>query len=151
MGLYDLLQAQPNQNIQMDIDKYSVGFQPSFGVSNTKIKRPDSKKKYGEGKEAAMIRDEMGNFDPMTSDAMRLIKAYYGNSLRLSELKGIINAIREYLFQKDIFLPKLSRNANRNYQLCIKYIQDHFEVMRDIFPFVRLHDNLGNIIPVHEF
>lgn len=151
MGVNDLLQAQPDQNFQIDINKYSFGFQQSFGVSNSKIKRSDSKKKYGEGKEAAMIRDEMGNFDPMTSNAMRLIKAYYGNSLRLSELKGIINAIREYLYQKDIFLPKLSRNANRNYQLCIKYIQDHFEVMKDIFPFVKLHDNQGNIIPVHDF
>lgn len=150
MGLNDLLQDQPDQTYHSNMDRY-MRLQKSSSSSNSKNKKMDSKKKYGEGKEAAMIRDEMGDFDPMSSKAMQTIKAYYGNSLRLSEIKGIINAIRDYLYQKGIFLPKLSRNANRNYQLCIKYIEDHFDIMSEIIPFVNLYDNQGNNIPLHEF
>lgn len=151
MGLSDNAQVQSVQNFQTNTKSFVPSSPHSEESTKTKIKKFDTKKKYGEGKEAAMIRGEMGNFDPMSSDAMQLLKIYYGNSLRLSEIKGIINAIRDYLYLKGIFLPKLSRNANRNYQLCVKYVQDHFEIMKEIIPFVRLHDGQGNYIPVHEF
>lgn len=153
MGLYDATDIQIEGNGTC-VSKLNSKCRAShfYDISNSNIQKINNcKKKYGEGKEAAMIRDEMGGFDPMSSEAMQFLKINFGNSLRLSELKGIINAVREYFSSKGVFLPKLSRNANRNYQLCVKYVQDNFELMKRIIPYVRLCDGQGNIIPIHEF
>lgn len=109
-------------------------------------KNSQRKGKFGEGKEAIMIREEIGDFNINSSDAMKLIKEYFGDSLRISEIKGIINATRDYLSQKNINLPKLTRNENRNFQLCIKYIQNNIEIFKKIIPFIQLGDNQGRII-----
>lgn len=109
-------------------------------------KNNQRKGKFGEGKEAIMIREEIGDFNINSSDAMKLIKEYFGDSLRISEIKGIINATRDYLSQKNINLPKLTRNENRNFQLCIKYIQNNIEIFKKIIPFIQLGDNQGRII-----
>lgn len=109
-------------------------------------KNNQKKGKFGEGKEAIMIREEIGDFNINSSDAMKLIKEYFGDSLRISEIKGIINATRDYLSQKNINLPKLTRNENRNFQLCIKYIQNNIEIFKKIIPFIQLGDNQGRII-----
>lgn len=106
----------------------------------------EKKKKYGSGKEASMIRDEMGDFDPLNSDAMKLLKENFGDSLRTNELKGIINSLRSYLVIKGIELPKLTRNANRSFLLCVKYVNDHYEILKDLIPFVKLCDDNGNNI-----
>lgn len=109
-------------------------------------KNNQRKGKFGEGKEAIMIREEIGDFNINSSDAMKLIKEYFGDSLRIFEIKGIINATRDYLSQKNINLPKLTRNENRNFQLCIKYIQNNIEIFKKIIPFIQLGDNQGRII-----
>lgn len=117
-------------------------------MSNNNASMTKEKRRYGDGKEANMIRDELGDFDLISSEAMKLIKDNFGESLRINELKGIINAIREHLSKKGITLPKLSRNANRSFQLCVKYVQDNLEFMKDVIPLITLYDQEGEPIPV---
>lgn len=131
--------------IQLDLidNIISINNAPNINCTNNK------KRSYGNGKEAIMIRGDIGDFDLVSSEAMKLIKRNFGESLRLTELKGIINAVREHLSKKGIYLPRLSRNANRSFQLCVKYVQDNLEWMRDILPYVKLCDNEGTPISVN--
>ena len=92
---------------------------PKFELPIIKPVLPEisTNKKYGFGKEAQLVREEIGNFDISSCQAMKLLKIQFGDSLRTSEIKGIINAVSIYLESKNIYLPKLSRNAKRSFLL----------------------------------
>lgn len=124
-----------------------------FIIDVSKINRPfnnSDSKKYGAGKEATMVRDEIGDFDITSSKAMTILKTKFGNSLRTTELKGIIYSITDYLEQKKVYLPKLTRNAKRSFLLLVKYVDDNFEIFKDILPHVTLCDEDGkNIVYSH--
>lgn len=97
--------------------------------------------KYGEGKEAMGAKEEIGDFDLASSAAYSYLTTLYGRPPKLSKLKTIITASIEYLrMKRGIYLPKMSRNANRNYRICMKYIDEHLIVLRSILPFVKLYD-----------
>ncbi|KAK8858239.1 hypothetical protein M9Y10_013340 [Tritrichomonas musculus] len=146
MSMNNAVLIQPNPIIP-DISINSINDISSLiHLSNFEFKS-----NYGKGKEAHMIRNEIGDFDLMKSDAMKLLRQYYGYSLRITELKGLINAVRDYMGRKGVNMPKLSRNANRSFQLCVKYIQDNIEVMQKIIPFVKLGDSQCNAIPLSEY
>ncbi|OHT14367.1 hypothetical protein TRFO_15288 [Tritrichomonas foetus] len=107
--------------------------------------------KYGHGKEAMTIRDELKGFNPSTSQAMMLVKQNFGTSVRLSEIKALLNSIIEHLKPKKIYLPKLTRNENRSYPLCIKYIQDHIEILEPYLKMAKFCTERKTVIPVHDF
>lgn len=140
-----------NQEIPKIQFNFINNLNPITDLAFYNITNIGNKRRYGDGKEASMIRDEIGDFDLNSSEAMELIKKNFGGSLRITELKGIINAIRDHLSKKNIYLPKLTRNANRSFQLCVKYVQDHIEWIKPLIPYVKLLDNDGNAIPVNDF
>ena len=95
----------------------------------------NKKEIYGQGNEAKIIREELGNFDVYESEAYKRIIKQFGRSIRFSELLGIINTIKIYLENKtNKVLPPIKRNEKRSFPLLIKYIQQNNEL---IFPYLQ--------------
>ena len=100
-----------------------------------KNQKKNKKEIYGQGNEAKMIREELGNFDVYESEAYKRIIKQFGRSIRFSELLGIINTIKIYLENKtNKVLPPIKRNEKRSFLLLIKYIQQNNEL---IFPYLQ--------------
>jgi hypothetical protein len=91
--------------------------------------------RYGFGQEARAVHEEIGDFDWHNSLAYCAIKRYFGETLRLKELKGLIYAAALYLKEKQgKRLPDLSRNTKRNFPLLIKYVQANYEFIVPVLP-----------------
>ena len=106
-----------------------------FELDDEKKLTKNKKEIYGQGNEAKMIREELGNFDVYESEAYKRIIKQFGRSIRFSELLGIINTIKIYLENKtNKVLPPIKRNEKRSFPLLIKYIQQNNEL---IFPYLQ--------------
>jgi hypothetical protein len=104
---------------------------------------------YGFGYEARAVHDEIGAFDWYNSPAYHAIKQHFGETLRLKELKGLINAATFYLKEKQgKRLPDLSRNAKRNFPLLIKYVQANYEFIVPVLPKLSLCDSDRRPLPL---
>jgi hypothetical protein len=104
---------------------------------------------YGKGFEAQQVRNELGTFDYQCSRAWASIEYYFGASIRLRELKGIISAITGYLrMRRGVDLPELSRNTKRSVPLMVKYVEMHSEYFLPLFPCVSLADIHKEVIPL---
>lgn len=100
---------------------------------------------YGHGTEARSVQMEIGDFDYLSSQAHAAIIHYFGTTLKLRELKGIVVSIRAFLESKHgIHLPQMSRNTKRSYPLMIKYIQDNLDAIVPVFPVIELLDERRN-------
>ncbi|MDR1032003.1 MAG: hypothetical protein LBL30_02675 [Holosporales bacterium] len=104
---------------------------------------------YGQGIEAEGVRRELGDFDYQSSRAQQAIIKHFGSTVRLKELKAIVESIRYYLGKKyGIALPKPSRNAKRNMPLLVKYIDEHYDHVVTIFSHISLCDKDKRRIPL---
>jgi hypothetical protein len=103
---------------------------------------------YGEGREAQVVRDELGDFDYATSVAWKAITDYFGVNLRLRELKGIVFGLIHHIQNlSGVELPMPSRNAKRNLPLLVKYVNTHYAELAPFFRCVRLYDEDWQAIP----
>jgi hypothetical protein len=104
---------------------------------------------YGQGSEAFAVCEELDDFDYLHCPAWSAIVETFGAAMRLRELKGFVDAIRTFLqVRSGIELPKLSRNAKRNLGLLVKYINEHYNEIVPVFPYVTLLDGDAQPIPV---
>jgi hypothetical protein len=103
---------------------------------------------YGRGSEAQQVQREIGDFEYLSSSAWKSIRFYFGSSIRLRELKGIVTAMQKYhrlKFRQD--LPKLSRNGKRCFPLLVKYIAENIDFFQSVFPLVSLANANKQAIP----
>jgi hypothetical protein len=114
-----------------------------------RIKVTCRKAKYGHGREAETIRKDLDGFDRDQSPASNAVRAAFGSTLRLRELRGIVDTIRAWWQVNDgTYLPPLSRNAKRSFLLTLKYIDEHYDQIVPRFPHVILCDDDGQRIPL---
>lgn len=118
-------------------------------LNNNNSEPPKKSKKdiYGKGPEANNIKEKLGDFDVYHSRAYETVINNFGRSVRLNELLGIINSIRQYAFLKNHQgIPALNRDEKRSFSLLIKYIETNYDLIVPYFPFVKLCDSNGKPI-----
>lgn len=98
------------------------------------------KRRYGEGMEACAMKRELGTFDFESCPAWSAITYYFGRTLRLRELKGIVLSIIHHVSESGTTLPRLSRNSKRSLGLLVKYINDHYSIFVPLLRSVTLCD-----------
>lgn len=121
----------------------------SNNLNNNNSEPPKKSKKdiYGKGKEANKIKGKIGDFDAYHSRAYETIINNFGRSVRLNELLGIINSIRQYAFLKNHQgIPAPNRDEKRSFPLLIKYIETNYDLIVPYFPFIELCDSNGKPI-----
>lgn len=144
----------PQINLKQSLMNYIIPpCAPPFPICSSSNINCDSldknrKEMYGHGSEAKNISEKLGNFQIDNSFAYHFIKTKFGRSLRFNELIGIVKSIQAYCSQKGIVLPPITRNEKRSFQLLIKYVDDHFEILRPILEKVTLCDESFNPIPL---
>lgn len=117
--------------------------------TNEQEQKRNRKEIYGKGNEAKVIRDEIGDFNINESIAYKTIIKYFGRSVRLSEVLGILNSIQIYLqIKTKTTLPLISRNEKRSFQLLMKYIERNSELIFPFFQYISLCDSSFQIIPL---
>jgi hypothetical protein len=100
------------------------------------------KPQYGTGWEAQAVHAEIGTFDYRNSAACAAILEYFGPSVRLRELKGIVFLAPDFLrAQQNVVLPKVPRNAKRNFPLLVRFVDQHLDVLRPVIAHIRLLDD----------
>ena len=95
---------------------------------------------YGFGKEAAATRAELRDFDYKQSMAMALVLQVFGYKLRFNELKGVVMALADFLAEKGVELPALTRGTKRSLPLLLKYINENIAIFSRWLPSVTLVD-----------
>ncbi len=102
---------------------------------------------YGKGKEANNVKEKLGDFDFYHSKAYETVINNFGRSVRLCELLGIIDSIRQYAFIKSCqTIPVSNRDEKRSFPLLIKYIETNYDLIVPYFHFVKLCDSNGKPI-----
>jgi hypothetical protein len=93
-------------------------------------------------------QQDLEDFGLEASPAYQAIQATFGTSLRLRELKGIVNVVRIWWKVKDrTYLPELSRNQQRSVLLLVKYIDNHYHKIVPLFRHMALLDKERQAIP----
>ena len=73
----------------------------NWTVPNNDVKHIANRKKaYGEGYEAQAVRHELGDFDYLGSKGYYLVVHYFGDTIRLRELKAVVFTIIHHLQTK---------------------------------------------------
>jgi hypothetical protein len=104
---------------------------------------------YGGGSEARAVKEELGDFDPETSAALRVVREYFGSTIRLKELNGIVLSAKYYMKRRhNVELPNLSRNTKRSFALLIKYIETNYAQIVPVFPRLTLLDENKHPLPL---
>lgn len=111
--------------------------------------KKSKKEKYGNGYEAKVIKEKLGDFNLFKSDAYQKITKQFDRSIRFSELLGIINSIEIYLKVKfNICIPKITRNEKRSFPLLIKYVENNSEYIYPYLQYISLCNSSFQKIPL---
>lgn len=122
-----------SQTTEFDPSETAEPSQPPY-----KLKRES---RYGYGAEARAVQMEIGDFDYLNSRGYAAIMYYFGTTLKLRELKGILMSAKTFVDKKyGKILPEISRNTKRSYPLMIKYIDDNFDRIVPVFPNMQILD-----------
>jgi hypothetical protein len=90
---------------------------------------------YGHGSEAKSVQRDLEDVELGTSPAHQAMQTTFGKTVRVRELKGILNVARAWWQVKDgTYLPQPSRNQKRSFPLLAKYIDDHYDKIVPLLP-----------------
>lgn len=127
--------------------------QTIFMLSNPKESTETMNRKcsYGQGVDALSMHKEIGTFNPVNSAAYITLIHYFGTTIKLRELKGIIMSLVTHLEKRhNIKLMPMSRNTKRSYTLLIKYFQDNIHFLAPLLPLIRLYNSNGDAVEFHD-
>ena len=146
-----IIAVQPFQQVEAPQSYVNSNFLPKSIPRRfrKKIRKNCLTVPYGSGMDAKRFKERLFDFDIAKSQAAKFIFERFGKT-RIEELVAMINLAIDVLMDSELSIRALTRDEKRNWPLLVKYVEDHFAVLRPILKKIELTDENGKPVNYEE-